>query len=415
MTLKDSVSFGDLVINRRIAQALTDMGFEEPTPIQQKAIPLLFEGKDVIGQAQTGTGKTAAFGIPIVEMVNTRYGVQALIVTPTRELAIQVAEEISRIGKYRRVRTLPIYGGQSIDRQIRTLRQGVQVVIGTPGRLLDHLNRKTLNLQNIKMVVLDEADEMLDMGFIEDIEAILQATPPSRQTMLFSATMPEEIRRLSKKYLQSPDFVTVSKNNLTVPQIEQVIYETREPKKLESLCRILDTTSISLSIIFCRTKRGVMNWCKPQAGYPAAALHGDLSQYQRNHVMRQFRTGQIDHLVATDVAARGLDVENVTHVINYDIPQDPEFYVHRIGRTGRAGKSGVAITLVSPRDYKQIRLIENLTKTRIRRDKLPSLADVQERQKEGIRERLQRMLDAEELAYYRNIVDTWSMITTPWI
>jgi ATP-dependent RNA helicase DeaD len=408
MTLKDSVSFGDLVINRRIAQALTDMGFEEPTPIQQKAIPLLFEGKDVIGQAQTGTGKTAAFGIPIVEMVNTRYGVQALIVTPTRELAIQVAEEISRIGKYRRVRTLPIYGGQSIDRQIRTLRQGVQVVIGTPGRLLDHLNRKTLNLQNIKMVVLDEADEMLDMGFIEDIEAILQATPPSRQTMLFSATMPEEIRRLSKKYLQSPDFVTVSKNNLTVPQIEQVIYETREPKKLESLCRILDTTSISLSIIFCRTKRGVDELVASlQArGYPAAALHGDLSQYQRNHVMRQFRTGQIDHLVATDVAARGLDVENVTHVINYDIPQDPEFYVHRIGRTGRAGKSGVAITLVSPRDYKQIRLIENLTKTRIRRDKLPSLADVQERQKEGIRERLQRMLDAGRLAYYRNIVDT---------
>jgi ATP-dependent RNA helicase DeaD len=384
------------------------MGFEEPTPIQQRAIPLLLEGKDIIGQAQTGTGKTAAFGIPIVEMVNTRSGVQALIVTPTRELAIQVAEEISKIGKYRRVRTLPIYGGQSIDRQIRALRQGVHVVIGTPGRLLDHLNRKTLNLQNIKMVVLDEADEMLDMGFIEDIEAILQATPPSRQTMLFSATMPEEIRRLSKKYLQSPEYVTVSKNNLTVPQIEQIIYETREHKKLESLCRILDTTSISQSIIFCRTKRGVDELVASlQArGYLAAALHGDLSQFQRNHVMRQFRTGQIDHLVATDVAARGLDVENVTHVINYDIPQDPEFYVHRIGRTGRAGKSGVAITLVSPRDYKQIRLIENLTKTRIRRDKLPSLADVQERQKEVIRERLQRVLDAGRLAYYRNIVDS---------
>ena len=243
-SIKDSVRFGDLEISRRVAQALTDMGFEEPSPIQQKAIPLLFEGKDVIGQAQTGTGKTAAFGIPIVEMANTRYGgVQALIVTPTRELAIQVAEEISRIGRHRRVRTLPIYGGQSIDRQIRALRQGVQVVIGTPGRLLDHLNRKTLNLQNIKMVVLDEADEMLDMGFVEDIEAILQTTPPSRQTMLFSATMPEEIRRLSKKYLQNPDFVTVSKNSLTVPQIEQVIYETREPKKLESLCRILDTTN----------------------------------------------------------------------------------------------------------------------------------------------------------------------------
>lgn len=407
--LKELVNFGGLEISRRVSQALTDMGFEEPTPIQQKTVPLLLEGRDVIGQAQTGTGKTAAFGIPIVEMVNTRYGgVQALIVTPTRELAIQVAEEISRIGKYRRVRTLPIYGGQSIDRQIRGLRQGVQVVIGTPGRLLDHLSRKTMNLENVKVVVLDEADEMLDMGFIEDIESILQATPPVRQTLLFSATMPEEIKRLSKKYLQNPEFITVSKNNLTVPQIEQVYYETREPNKLDSLCRILDSISVSLSIIFCRTKRGVDELVAglQARGYPAAALHGDLSQYQRNHVMRQFRTGQLDYLVATDVAARGLDIENVSHVINYDIPQDPEFYVHRIGRTGRAGKSGVAITLVSPRDYKQIRLIENLTKTRIRRERIPSQADIHERQKEGIRERLNRMLDDGKLAYYRNIVDS---------
>lgn len=405
---RDIVSFGGLEINRRVAQGLTDMGFEEPTPIQQMAIPLLMEGRDVIGQAQTGTGKTAAFGIPIAEKVNTRYpGVQALIVTPTRELAIQVAEEVSRIGKYRRLRTLPIYGGQSIDRQIRGLRQGVQVVIGTPGRLLDHLNRKTLKLDNIKIVVLDEADEMLDMGFIEDIESILQVTPTERQTLLFSATMPEEIRRLSRKYLKEPEYVTVSKNNLTVPQIEQVYYETREPNKLESLCRILDSTSISLSIIFCRTKRGVDELVAglQARGYPAAALHGDLSQYQRNHVMKQFRMGQLDYLVATDVAARGLDIENVSHVINYDIPQDPEFYVHRIGRTGRAGKSGVAITLVGARDFKQLRLIENLTKSRIRREKLPSQADIHERQKEGIKERLQRMLEDGKLAYYRSIVD----------
>lgn len=406
---RDVVSFGVLEVSRRVAQALTEMGFEEPTPIQQKAVPFLLEGKDVIGQAQTGTGKTAAFGIPIAEKVNTRFGeVQALIVTPTRELAIQVAEEVSRIGKYKRLRTLPIYGGQSIDRQIRGLRQGVQVVIGTPGRLLDHLSRKTLSLKNVKMVVLDEADEMLDMGFIEDIESILQATPADRQTLLFSATMPEEIKHLSRKYLQSPEFVTVSKNNLTVPLIEQVYYETREPNKLESMCRILDSTSISLAIIFCRTKRGVDELVAglQARGYPAAALHGDLSQYQRNHVMRQFRTGQLDYLVATDVAARGLDIDNVSHVINYDIPQDPEFYVHRIGRTGRAGKSGVAITLVSPRDYKQLRLIENLTKSRIRREKLPSLADIHERQKEGIREKLQRMLEESKLAYYRSIVDT---------
>ncbi|MFA4885867.1 MAG: DEAD/DEAH box helicase [Desulfotomaculaceae bacterium] len=406
-TTKDIVSFGELKINRRVAQAIADMGFEEPTPIQQLTVPILQEGRDVIGQAQTGTGKTAAFGIPIVEKVNTQQGVQALIVTPTRELAIQVAEEISRIGKYRRVRTLPIYGGQPIDRQIKGLRQGVQVVIGTPGRLLDHLNRKTLRLDNVKIVVLDEADEMLDMGFVEDIESILLTVPQTRQTMLFSATIPEEIKRLSRKYLKEPEFITVSKHNLTVPLIEQVYYETREHNKLEDLCRILDSISVTLSIIFCRTKRGVDELVAglQARGYPAAALHGDLSQYQRNHVMRQFKTGQIDYLVATDVAARGLDIENVSHVFNYDVPQDPEFYIHRIGRTGRAGKSGVAVTLVSPRDYKQLKLIENLTKTRIHREKLPSQADIHERQKEGIRERLQQTLNKGKLAYYRNIVD----------
>ncbi len=407
--LKESVFFGGLNIHRRVAQALTDMGFEEPTPIQQQTVPLLQEGRDVIGQAQTGTGKTAAFGIPIVEMANTKHGgVQALIVTPTRELAIQVAEEISRIGKYRRIRTMPIYGGQSIDRQIRGLKQGVQVVIGTPGRLLDHLSRKTLSLDNVKVVVLDEADEMLDMGFIEDIESILQATPGERQTLLFSATMPQEIRRLAGKYLHNPEFITVSKQNLTLPQIEQVYYETREPNKLESLCRVLDSTTVTLAIIFCRTKRGVDELVAglQARGYPAAALHGDLSQYQRNHVMRQFRTGRVDYLVATDVAARGLDIDNVSHVINYDVPQDPEFYVHRIGRTGRAGKSGVAVTLVSPRDYRQLRLIEDLTKTRIRRGKLPSQADIHERQKESIKEKLLLMLEEGKLAYYRNIVDS---------
>ncbi len=408
-TSKETTSFGGLEISKRVSHALIDMGFEEPTPIQLKSVPLLFKGRDVIGQAQTGTGKTAAFGIPIVEMANTRFGgVQALIVTPTRELAIQVAEEISRIGKYRRVRTLPIYGGQSIDRQIRGLKQGVQVVIGTPGRLLDHLNRKTLWLDKVKIVVLDEADEMLDMGFIEDIESILQATPHDRQTMLFSATMPEEIRRLSKKYLNNPEFVTVSRKNLTVPLIEQVYYETREHNKLESLCRILDTTSITLSIVFCRTKRGVDELVAglQARGYPAAALHGDLSQHQRNYVMRQFKTGQIDYLVATDVAARGLDIENVSHVINYDMPQDPEFYVHRIGRTGRAGKSGIAITLVGPRDYKQLKLIENLTKTRIRREKLPSQADIQDRQRDVVRERVNQLLNDGKLGYYRNIVES---------
>lgn len=404
---REYVKFGTLDISRKVAQALTDMGFEEPTPIQQQSIPLLLEGKDIIGQAQTGTGKTAAFGIPIIETLNMRAGVQALIITPTRELAIQVAEEISRLGKYRRVRTLPIYGGQSIDRQIRALRQGVQVVIGTPGRLLDHLGRNTLKLDNVRVVVLDEADEMLDMGFIDDIEGILDKVPEKRQTLLFSATMPEEIRRLANKYLREPEYVTVSRNSITVPQIEQVYYETKERTKVEDLCRILDTANVTAAIIFCRTKRGVdeLVAALQARGYPAAGLHGDLSQYQRNQVMRQFKTGQLDLLVATDVAARGLDIENVSHVINYDIPQDVEFYVHRIGRTGRAGRTGVAVTLITPRDYRQLRLIERITKTRIRREQLPSAGDIAERQKENIKERLQRVIEEGKLAYYRSVVD----------
>ena len=405
--LSEFVSFGELQLGRRVAQAVTDMGFEEPTPIQAQAIPLLMDGKDVIGQAQTGTGKTAAFGIPIVEKINTRGGVQALVVTPTRELAVQVAEEISRIGRYRRVRTLPIYGGQPIDRQIRALRQGVHVVIGTPGRLLDHLNRKTLNLSSVAMVVLDEADEMLDMGFIDDMEAILKAIPQERQTLLFSATMPREVLTLAQRYLKEPEFITVSKNSLTVPQIEQVYYETRESGKLESMARLLDVLELSRAIVFCRTKRGVDELVSglQARGYPVAGLHADMSQYQRNQVMRQFKGGQVEILVATDVAARGLDIENISHVINYDIPQDVEFYIHRIGRTGRAGKSGMAVTLVSPRDYRQLRLIENLTKTRIRRERLPSLSDINERQKEGLVERLRNTIAEGKLGYYRGVVD----------
>ncbi|GBF32695.1 DEAD-box ATP-dependent RNA helicase CshA [Desulfocucumis palustris] len=404
---REFIDFGELKVGRRVGQALTDMGFEEPTPIQAQAIPLLMEGKDVIGQAQTGTGKTAAFGIPIVEKVNTRAGVQSLVVTPTRELAIQVAEEISRIGRHRRIRTLPIYGGQSIDRQIRSLRQGVHVVIGTPGRLLDHLNRKTMNLSTVNMVVLDEADEMLDMGFIDDVESIIKATPQERQTLLFSATMPREVLSLAQRYLRDPEFITVSRNNLTVPQIDQVYYETREREKLDSLARLLDVVELNRAIIFCRTKRGVDELVAglQARGLPVAGLHGDMSQYQRNQVMRQFKGGQVEILAATDVAARGLDIENVSHVINYDIPQDVEFYIHRIGRTGRAGKSGMAITLVSPRDYRQLRLIENLTKTRIRREKLPSLADVTERQKEGLVEKLRHIIEDGKLGYYRGIVD----------
>jgi len=401
-------SFGDSQLSKQVLQALSEMGFEEPSPIQKEAIPVALEDLDIIGQAQTGTGKTAAFGIPITEKVNPKFqAVQALIVTPTRELAIQVAEEIAKIGKYRHVKPLPIYGGQPIDRQIRALRMGYQVVVGTPGRLLDHLNRGTLRLQHVKIVVLDEADEMLDMGFIEDIESLLNEVPAEgRQVMLFSATMPQGIRKLAQTYMKNPRSVSVSRDELTVPQIEQVFYETRESIKVDALCRIIDMEDIGQGIIFCRTKRGVdeLVVALEARGYFADALHGDLSQQQRDRVMKRFRDGKSELLVATDVAARGLDINNVTHVINFDIPQDPVSYVHRIGRTGRVGRKGVAITLIAPKEYRQLRLIENLIKTRIRRQELPSRADISERQAENIKNQLIKLIQSNRLGNYRAIV-----------
>ena len=403
------MKFEELGISKKILQAIKEMGFEEPSPIQSQVIPTLVTGKDVIGQAQTGTGKTAAFGIPILERVNPRFkGVQAMVLTPTRELAIQVAEEITRIGKYKEVKTLPIFGGQSIDRQISGLKRGAHVVIGTPGRILDHLHRKTLRLQNLQTLVLDEADEMLDMGFIDDIESIIKETPENRQTLLFSATMPDEIKRLSRRYLNDPQIISVSKDELTVPLIEQVFYEVREKNKMDALCKIIDEAGQMVAIIFCRTKRGVDELVAglQARGYQAEGLHGDLSQIQRNRVMKKFRESKVELLVATDVAARGIDVENVTHVVNYDIPQDPESYVHRIGRTGRAGKHGIAVTLVSAREYRQLRIIEKLANTKIKRAELPSLADLAERQKEVVREKLINILGKGHLTQYRDIIDS---------
>lgn len=401
-------SFGEIALSKQVLQSLSEMGFEEPSPIQKEAIPLALEGVDLIGQAQTGTGKTAAFGIPIIEKVNPKFqAVQAIILSPTRELAVQVSEELAKIGKYRHVKILPIYGGQSIDRQIRALRFGSQVVVGTPGRVLDHLKRGTLKLQYVKTVILDEADEMLDMGFVEDIENILKEVPQEeRQVMLFSATMPPAIRKLAQHYMKTPKSIAVSRDELTVPLIEQVYYETREKIKVDALCRIIDMEDIGQAIIFCRTKRGVDELVASleARGYFADALHGDLSQQQRDRVMKRFRDGKIELLVATDVAARGLDIDNVTHVINFDIPQDPESYVHRIGRTGRAGRKGQAITLITSREYRQLRLIERLIKTRIVRQELPSLADVSERQADNLKEQLVKLIQKDHLATYRPIV-----------
>jgi len=403
---KEIKAFGNIELSKKLLSAVSDMGFEEPSPIQAQTIPLLLEGHDVIGQAQTGTGKTAAFGIPTIEkVIDASHHIQALVLTPTRELAIQIAEEFNKIGKYKRVKTLPIYGGQAIDRQIRALRYGVQIVVGTPGRLLDHIRRGTVKFGDVHTLILDEADEMLDMGFVDDIESIMSNLPSEgRQTLLFSATMPAPILKLAGKYMNNPQKVTISREHLTVPLIDQYYYETRE--KLDGLCRILDVEETGKLIIFCRTKKGVDDLAASlmARGYLAAGLHGDLSQQQRDRVMKKFREGRIDILIATDVAARGIDIDDITHVINYDIPQDHEAYVHRIGRTGRAGKKGVAITLINPREYRQLRLIERLTKSKIVRRELPSPADILERQRDIVKERLQKVLTQGKYGDYHTII-----------
>lgn len=404
-----NIRFEDLGIESAILKALQDMGFEEPSPIQEKCIPEVMQGTDLIGQAQTGTGKTAAFSIPILQQVNPRYRkVQSIILTPTRELAIQVSGEIRRIGKNMNVKTLPIYGGQSIGHQIRALKQGVQIVIGTPGRVLDHIHRGTLKLDSVKIMVLDEADEMLDMGFIEDIEEVLRHLPDEKQMLLFSATMPPEILRLSKRYMQNAKRISVNRGDVTAPSIEQIYYKVLEKNKLDGLCRILDSDDVELGIIFCRTKKGVDELADAlqSRGYMADGLHGDLNQLQRNKVMQDFRNGRIELLVATDVAARGIDVGNVSHVINYDIPQDAENYVHRIGRTGRAGKTGQAITLVTPREMKLLNTIQRETKSSLESKNVPTLEEVAEKQQSTWIEQIKNVIETgEDLKIFEETVE----------
>lgn len=373
-------NFGELVLEKRVVTALKDMGFEEPSPIQRQAIPLLLEGKDIIGQAQTGTGKTAAFGIPIVQGIEDHRHIQALILSPTRELAIQVAEEIGNIGRAKRIRAVPVYGGQPIERQIRALKSGVPIVIGTPGRLLDHIHRGTIKLDHVRYLVLDEADEMLDMGFIDDINLIMGATPETRQTLLFSATMPKPIQELAENFLHDPKIIRMKAKEVTIDLIEQSYIEVPDRQKFDILCRLLDLQEPDLAIIFVRTKRRVdeVSEALKKRGYSAEGIHGDLTQAKRDTVIRQFRERTIDILVATDVAARGLDISGVTHVFNYDLPQDPESYVHRVGRTGRAGQSGEATTFVIPREIEHLRTIERLIKRRIQRRKAPTLSEALE-------------------------------------
>jgi ATP-dependent RNA helicase DeaD len=380
MTTETFETFAELGLSENIIKALTEMGFEKPSPIQAQGIPAVMQGSDVIGQAQTGTGKTAAFGIPVLERIDTSSNaVQALILCPTRELAVQVSEELGRLGKFMRgIRIEAIYGGDSIDRQIRSLKKGVHIVVGTPGRVMDHMERKTLKFDEVRMMVLDEADEMLDMGFREDIESILADMPEDRQTVLFSATMSKPIMSITKRFLNDPILIKVVRNELTNVNIEQVYFEVKPQAKVEVMTRLIDMHHLKSLLVFCNTKRKVDEIVEDLQlrGYASEGIHGDLRQQQRSNVMSKFKAGVTTILVATDVAARGIDVSGLDGVINYDIPLDEEYYVHRIGRTGRAGLSGKAFSLVARDEKYRLKTIEGFTKVKIEKGVIPSYEDI---------------------------------------
>lgn len=406
----EDITFNNLNISQAIKKAIKEMGFEEPSPIQKLTIPHALEGKDVIGQAQTGTGKTVAFAIPTLEKIFTAdKSPQAIILTPTRELAIQVAEEFGKLSQFMdKLHILPVYGGQPIGRQIRVLKKGVHIIIGTPGRVLDHINRGTLHLEGIETVVLDEADEMLDMGFREDIEKILSYTPKQRQTMLFSATISKDIKRITKSYQNHPQYLKISEQEMTVPEIEQYYFETKEKMKLETLSRLMDIYDVNLSLVFCNTKRRVDRLVRDlkSRGYSVDGIHGDMKQHQRDKVMNKFRKGKIDILVATDVAARGIDVPNVEVVFNYDVPNSNEYYVHRVGRTGRAGKSGYAFTFVAGKEIYNLRSIKKYTKSKIIQKKVPSYKDVERMKDNIILEDIKKSIEEDTLDKCTKIIES---------
>lgn len=369
------MKFAELDVSEEIKKATERMGFVDMTPIQEKAIPVAMTGTDLIGQAQTGTGKTTAFGIPLIEAADPEDpNIQGIVITPTRELAIQNAQELNALGLYKRVRTTAVYGGQDIQKQIRELKRHPSIISATPGRLLDHIKRRTIRLSQIKIIVLDEADEMLNMGFIDDIHEILENTPQERQTLLFSATMPEPIQHLAEKFMKDPQKIQIKAKTLTVSLIEQKYVKVRESEKFDALTRFLDIQMPERAIVFGRTKRRVDELMRAlqKRGYAAEGIHGDLTQSKRDLVLRRFKQDEVALLVATDVAARGLDISNVTHVYNFDLPQDPESYVHRIGRTGRAGKTGMALTFITPGEFPHLRTIERLTKQPMKQVHAPS-------------------------------------------
>jgi ATP-dependent RNA helicase DeaD len=402
-------SFADLGLSESLLKTLADIGYETPSPIQAECIPVLLDGHDLIGMAQTGTGKTAAFALPLMEQIDVKLTKpQALVLTPTRELAIQVAEALQSYAKnLPGFHVLPIYGGQSYTIQLKQLSRGAHIIVGTPGRVMDHLERKTLNLDNLKTMVLDEADEMLRMGFIDDVEWILERTPAQHQTALFSATMPEQIRRVAQKYLVEPREIKIKSATTTVAAIRQVYWQVSGMHKLDALTRILEVEDdFDAAIIFVRTKNATVELADKLAarGYAAAALNGDLNQQMRERVIEQLKSGALDIVIATDVAARGIDVPRVSHVVNYDIPYDTEAYVHRIGRTGRAGRTGNAILFVAPREIRMLRTIERATRQPIAPLTLPSRADVTNKRVAGFKEKVAEVLNAEGLEFFANIV-----------
>ena len=405
----ETVRFDELELQPQILRGIKAMGFEEATPIQSQAIPVVMSGSDVIGQAQTGTGKTAAFGIPILQTVDpSNKKTQVIILSPTRELAIQVADEIRALAKYMHgVKVLPVYGGQEISKQIRSLKGGAQIIIGTPGRVMDHLRRRTIRCDHVNKIVLDEADEMLNMGFREDIETILEYIPEPHQTILFSATMPKPILEITKKYQKDAVTIKVVKKELTVPSIEQYYYDVKRKDKTEVLTRLLDYYNPKLSLVFCNTKKMVDELSEElkSRGYMAEGLHGDMKQAQRDRVMKAFRSGRVEILIATDVAARGIDVDDVEAVFNYDIPQDDEYYVHRIGRTGRAGREGKAFNLVVGKEVYKLREIQRYCKTRIIPQAIPSLDDVTSIKADKILDQVGEVLQDSDLSKVIDIVE----------
>lgn len=406
----EAVRFDELNLNPKILRGIQEMGFEETTPIQGKAIPVVMQGADVIGQAQTGTGKTAAFGIPLLMKVDPHNKkTQAIVLCPTRELAIQVAEEIRNLAKYMHgVKILPVYGGQDIVKQIRSLKGGTQIIIGTPGRVMDHLRRKTIKCDYVNTIVLDEADEMLNMGFREDIETVLEYIPEERQTVLFSATMPKPILDITRKYQKDAVTIKVVKKELTVPNIDQYYYDVKRKDKVEVLSRLLDVYDPKLSLVFCNTKRMVDELVNALQGrgYFAEGLHGDMKQAQRDRVMNNFRNGKTEILVATDVAARGIDVDDVEAVFNFDLPQDDEYYVHRIGRTGRAGRTGRSFTFVKGKEVYKLKDIQRYCKTKILAQKIPSMEDVAQVKLEKIMDHIGTVIEEEDLGMMVNMIET---------